>query len=126
MFDNPKEELRRLEEALLAEEPECPAEEDDREPAYETEYAWEAESHPRENPAVDFARMVYADEELDEENALLKQSGKRRKDRAVKNQGRKASGGKKQKKKGIGGLVLLALLELAAIAWLIGWWLQWL
>ena len=64
------------------------------------------------NPAVDYHRTAYADEEFDESTALLVEKRSRKK-------GEKG-------KKGIKGLAILALLEILAILAVIGWWFQWL
>lgn len=64
------------------------------------------------NPAVDYRRTAYADEEFDESTALLVEKRSRRKG--------------EKKKKGIKGLAFLALLEILAILAVMGWWLQWL
>ena len=64
------------------------------------------------NPAVDYRRTVYQDEEFDESTAVLVE--KRSRQKGVK------------KKKGIKGLVFLAFLEILGILAVIGWWMQWL
>ena len=56
------------------------------------------------NPAVDFNRTVFSDEEFDEKNAVLVE----------------------EQPKGIGGLLLLAILEVLGILAIVGWWIQWL
>lgn len=63
----------------------------------------EDELGPGYNYAVDSARAIYEDEDYDEPDYAPP-----------------------VKKKGIGGLVILALLEIAGILAIIGWWKQWL
>ena len=124
MFDDPKNTLQRMEEELRAAEYE-----EEAEPDYGFDYEddnWleEAKSligedeeipirnHANgygarpQNNAVDFGRMVYGDEELDKSAALFAEEP--------------------QKKKGIGGLVLLALLEMLGILAILLWWARWL
>jgi len=128
MFDDPKKELRRLEEALLAEE---------GYEEYDTE-AWEEDSDDdrefheplRYNAAVDFGRTLYDDEEFFEEDAVLADTRSRRQIRRdAKKEKRKLHQEKKnqkRKKKGIGGLLLLSLLEILGILWILRWWIEWL
>ena len=131
MFDNPRRELEWLEEELLAAEEEEVPEEDDEE-YYDEDFLsdgshqdleddWledveallgpeepDAPSRPvrrRKNPAVDFPRAVYDDEELDESAAVFDDD---------------------PPPKGIGGLVFLAILEVLGILAVVGWWLKWL
>ena len=128
MFDNPRRELEWLEEELLAAEEEEVPEEDDEE-YYDEDFLsdgshqdpeddWledveallepdEPERRPRrrKNPAVDFPRAVYDDEELDESAAVFDND---------------------PPPKGIGGLVFLAILEVLGILAVVGWWLKWL
>ena len=131
MFDDPRKELRRLEEELLAAEyeEEEPIEEydefedfgaydedevilaearaligDEEPPIYRNHANGYGARQP--NPAVDFNRTVYADEEFDEADAVLVE--------------------KRKKEKGIGGLVFLAILELIGILGILGWWVLWL
>ena len=127
MFDDPRKELPRREEELLAaeyEEEEQIEQYDEFEDfgEYDEDEAILAEARAligeeeppiyrnhangygtrRPNPAVDFNRTVYADEEFDEDSAVLVE--------------------KKKKEKGIGGLVFLAILELIGILGSVGWW----
>ncbi len=110
MFDDPKKNLRQMEEALLAVEyeDENPDDSDWLEEAKallgDEEDTPVLRPNPR-NRAVAFDRTVFADEEPDEDAAVYLD---------------------KPRKKGIGKLVILALLELAGIAALIVWWIQWL
>ena len=131
MFDDPRKELRRLEEELLAaeyEEEEQIEQYDEFEDfgEYDEDEAILAEARAligeeeppiyrnhangygtrRPNPAVDFNRTVYADEEFDEDSAVLVE--------------------KKKKEKGIGGLVFLAILELIGILGIVGGGVLWL
>ena len=104
MFDNPKKELERLEQQLLAAETDHEAED------------------------------AFCDEELD---LLLDEPSYKDDDRGFS---RRAAGFELDntpyemdsdryvpapKKKGIGGLLFIAILELLAAAGLIGWWLGW-
>lgn len=128
MFDDPKKELRRLEQELLAAEYE--EEPESQEEAYASGFAFEEDdwlqeakaligeeedipirnhangygTRPR-NYAVDFDRTVYDDEEMDEDKAVFADE---------------------PKSKGIGGLVLLALLEVLGIVAIVLWWVRWL
>ena len=119
MFDDPKNTLRRMEEELRAAEYE-----EETEPEYE-EDDWladakaligEDEDIPIRNHANGYGtrpmnyamydpREVY-DEELDDDAVLYAQEPR--------------------KKKGIGGLVLLALLEVLGILAVLWWWARWL
>ena len=122
MFDDPGRELRRLEQELLAAE----AEELDNFEEYDEADDLLAEAkmllgdydddppirnhangygRRMPNPAVDFSRTVYDDEDFDEDAAVLVE---------------------KTKTKGIGDLVFLAILEVIGILAIVGWWLQWL
>lgn len=120
MFDNPKKELRRLEDALRAvDEQESEWIPDEEEPEEEEE-----DFGPGKNEAVDFARTVYADEDEDI-FAVRPLTKKERK----KQQNRQAKKDKKQRKKKKGQhlrLILLAALEIAAIIAIVRWWLPWL
>ena len=100
MADDLKERLRWLERELKEAEPEVPVEEPEEEDADGL--------GPGYNWAVDFHRAVYADEEPVPEEALV--SNRR--------------GRKEKKKKSRRGQVILALLEILAIAALLGWWLR--
>lgn len=138
MFDDPKKELQRLEEALLEEEEEERQEEqqtseDDYldqkvidEALYGADQKWlddlnqileesepeeEEKEEPRpvrrrKNPAVDYGKAVYEDEgELDEDQAVFDDE---------------------PKPKGIGCLLIVAILELLGILAIAGWWVKWL
>ena len=79
MFDDPKKELRRLEEALLAEEfqenvDRFDSDEDDN---------WEENVFCGSNTAVDFGRTFYDDEELNDDNVLYADTRSRREIRAA-------------------------------------------
>lgn len=123
MFDDPKKELRRMEQELLAAEYE-----EEPEPDFGDEFELEegdwlqeakaligdeeeipirnhANGYGTRNYAVDFDRTVYDDEEMDEDKALFAEE---------------------TKSKGIGGLVVLALLEVLGIVAIVLWWVQWL
>ena len=98
MFDDPRGQLKWLEEELLAEEEDLPEEWDGEE--------WEDgdELGPGYNHAVDFHRTMYADLDY----------------------GGRDETEPKPRKKGIKGLVFLAFLEILGILLIIGWWLRWL
>lgn len=115
MFDDPGKELRRMKDELLAAEYEEEAEYEDEDWLEEAKELIGEEEFPirnhangygTRNYAVDFNRMVYDDEELDETAAVFAEEP--------------------EKKKGIGGLVLLALLELLGILAIVWWWVRWL
>ena len=117
MFDNPKKQLKNLEEALLSLEPEADLSgdlpEDDPDALV-----------PGRNPAVDFSRMAYADEELEDASVLLKQRRSRSEKKArTAAPGRKKETGKK--KRPFGGQILLAFGEILLIIAILRWWLQW-
>lgn len=123
MFDNPKKELRRLEDALRAvDEQESEWIPDEEEPEEEEE-----DFGPGKNEAVDFARTVYADE--DEDIFAVRPLTKKERKKRKKQQNRQAKKDKKQRKKKKGQhlrLILLAALEIAAIIAIVRWWLPWL
>ena len=119
MFDDPKKELRRMQDELLAAEMEEWLEQtqsqdinellDDAKDFLEEEppvrnFANGYGAQPR-NYAVDFDRTVYDDEEFDDDAAVFVEE---------------------PKKKGIGGLVFLAILELIGIVAIVVWWIKWL
>ena len=122
MFDDPGQNLKWLEEELLAaEEAEAPEEdpeeygEDFYEDTPDPDEDWleevdallapEKPARRRRNPAVDYTRTVYDDEELDEDAAVFDDD---------------------TPPKGIGGLLILAILEVLGILAVVGWWLKWL
>ena len=98
MFDDPRKSLHWMEDELLDEELEdiLYGDEEDEEEGYER-----PRRHGRKQQ--DFHRAVYEDEDDDEDRYMLL-----------------------PKRKGIKGLVFLAVLELIAILAVLGWWLQWL
>ena len=75
------------------------------------EVAEEAELGPGYNYAVDFDRIMFADEDY------------RPREDEPKRRGRKK---KPEKNRNIRGLVFLAILELFGIFAIIGWWIRWL
>ena len=122
MFDDPGQNLKWLEEELLAaEEAEAPEEdpeeygEDFYEDTPDPDEDWleevdallapEKPARRRRHPAVDYTRTVYDDEELDEDAAVFDDD---------------------PPPKGIGGLLILAILEVLGILAVVGWWLKWL
>ena len=140
MRDDLRRNLQWLEEELLSEEEE-PEEEFSDEPEEERDTEFDdlmdrvdelldeddaspqtrgfAFSRTRRNPAVDFARTVYADEEPPE---LVGRPATR----AQKKQQAFAQKEAPQKRTDIKGLVVLACLEVLGILAIIGWWLRWL
>ena len=118
-FDDPGKSLRHMEDELLEDEDQAAWEEWEED--QEEDFADSDEDipiRPRRhsgpvNYAVDFDRTVYDDEESD--SAYYAEDYRA---------DRKAA--KKKRKKGVGGLILLALAELAGIAGVIWWWIQWL
>jgi len=104
VFDDPRQKLRWMEQELLAEE-----ETDDFLEDFDPELREELELtpddlRPGKNLAVDFSRAVYEDESDIEADYVPPT----------------------KKKKGVGGLVFLALMEILGILAIIGWWKQWL
>ena len=96
MFDNPKQRLQELDFALR----ETETEDDWLQDAKDLLGEYDNEQlYP-----TDLPRTKYADEEMSESDALYVE---------------------KPQCKGAGGLVILALLELIAIALIILWWLKW-
>lgn len=105
MFDDPGKELKWLEDALL-EPDDLPPEEQEDELDLEAllEERPAATRRPTRRPAArDFSRTVY-DEPVDD-SALVPDND--------------------PKPKGIGGLVVLAFLELAGIVAVTLWWVKW-
>lgn len=96
MFDDPKQRLQELDFALR----EAEAEDDWLQDA--KDFLGELDSE--QQYSTDLPRTKFADEEMTESDALYVQAPQR---------------------KGAGGLVILALLELIAIALIILWWLKW-
>lgn len=121
MFDDPKKNLRRMEEALWeAEYEDTPEEENPDWTEGEEDWLEQAKELLDEDPpirnhangygarnyAVDFDRTVYDDEEeMDDKKAVYDDA---------------------PPPKGIGGLVFLAVLELLGIVAIALWWLKWL
>ena len=106
MFDDPNHDLQWLEDALLEDE----ARELPKEPEEEaSEEEIVPQKHPRRKKrhtaAEDLPRTVFDDEELYDSTAVLDTE---------------------PKPKGIGGLVILAILEIAGIAAVALWWAKWL
>lgn len=122
MFDNPKKDLQWLDDALRSlDEPE------------EADFSWEQEEDifddfgPGKNNAVDLGRTVYADEE---EDIFAAEPLTRKERKLLKKQARlQAKLDRKQQKKKrrqLFRLTLLAAAEIAAILFIIRWWLLWL
>ncbi len=93
MFDDPRKELRRLENALQEEQTD----------ELDLEALLEEEPAPARRPVRDFSRSVY--DEPEDDDALVPDND--------------------PKPKGIGALVVLALLELAGIVAIPAWWGTW-
>ena len=133
MFDDPKKELQRLQDELLAAEEEQwddlsdiqdlldDYEEEDSIDALLAEFggAQEEESHCQ-NYANGYGKRsgrqaVYEEEEPElEEDAVVYRQDPR--------QAKKAKKEKKQKEKGVGGLIFLAILETLGILAIAAWW----
>lgn len=135
MFDDPQKHLKWMEEALLEEEKEDDTElsdyadypDEDWEKILEED--WDFTQPPASNPALNFSRAFYEDELFTEDVSLpVHQKGRAAKmiDRDQKKEEHRQKKKDKKKNKGIGGLVILALLELLGIFAIIGWWIQWL
>ena len=100
MFDDPRKSLRWMEDELLDEELEDILYGDEEDEEYEETYR---QPRIRKGRQQDFHRAVYEDEDDDEDRYMIL-----------------------PKKKGIKGLVFLAVLEIIAILAVLGWRLQWL
>ncbi len=107
MFDDPRNRLQWMEQALLEEEEEEEYEEERDDLMQRVDELLEEDAEAfsptvrRGRPAPEFSQGFRPD--FDEDAALQPPA----------------------KKKGIGGLILLAILETAAIAAIARWWLQW-
>jgi len=126
MRKNPREDFRWLEEELLALNED---EETEEETETDEDLQWWEEDEECRNTG--WSVGIYEDdEEFDEDAAILALTPKekRRQDLRQRRQQKaeKVQKKKKKKEKGIGGLVFLALLELAGIFAIIWWWIQWL
>ena len=111
MFDNPKKELERLQEQLLAAEAHDPADD------FEDEIF--DQSHEDDLLDDDLYAVLYDDQEISRrctKLAVESEEYEMESDRYVP----------APKKKGIGGLLFLAFLELVLAALLIAWWQGWL
>ena len=108
MFDDPKKDLKWLEQQLLAQEQsqEEPEEEDWLELELQ-EVRTLLEPQRRSQPEDVFG---FLEEDVEEEVPIVPSYGRRH----------------KRKEKGLGGLVFLACAELLAIAALLIWWSLWL
>ena len=122
MFDDPKKDLKRLEQQLLAEE----AKEDPAEDLFEEEEDWLdvqlREAHALlDGPAVRRSEpedvFRFLEEDVQENTAAV--SGKSRPASPKEER-------KKRKEKGVGGLVFLACLETLGIIAVLLWWATWL
>ena len=109
MFDDPKKDLKWLEQQLLAQEQsqEEPEEEDWLEQELQEAYTLLKPQH-RSQPEDVFR---FLEEDTEEEEVPI-----------VPSRGRRY----KRKEKGLGGLVFLACAEMLAIAALLIWWALWL
>lgn len=136
MFDDPRKNLKRIEEELWAAEYEEEPQEETAFPGdvfsfrdsdwlQDTRAELPEEEEPairnfangygrrRGNDAEDFHRTVYADEEMDENSAVFVEKRKKQKK-------------EKKKKRSSGCLVFLILLELIGLAGIGWWWYRWL
>ena len=119
MFDNPKKELERLQQQLLAAEKHDAQEDAFRDEVYDASYADDVfddelafmmgEEAPYEDASRQFSRRSAGYDVPDEPYEM--------------DSGRYVPA---PKKKGIGGLLFIAALELILAAALIAWWLGWL
>ena len=110
MFDNPKKELERLQEQLLAAEAHDPEEDFD-----DLSDDMFQESDPDEVLDNELYAVLYDDRDFSRRSAGFDAEYEMDADRYVH----------APKKKGIGGLLFVAFLELVAAAALIAWWLGW-
>lgn len=131
MFDDPKKELRRLDEELRAEAYEDQLEAlqnqeipdlDDLFEYEDSDWLTEDDTDPRKaqgvpNNAADFNRTVYSDETMDENSAVfVEKKPKKKPNEADREQ---------KKKEGVGCLPFVILLELIGIAGMLWWWYRW-
>lgn len=123
MGRNSRDDYQWLVNELLAVEeeeaqPEAQAEEED--------LPWWQEDGENRNSGWSYG--LYEDEEFDASSAVepLTPRQQRRQKKLEKQQRKEEKKLRRKKKKGIGGLVLLALAELAGILAIIGWWIKWL
>lgn len=134
MFDDPHKQLKWMEQELLAAETE---EEGYQEEDFDEAFEETAEDYDDDqlinmvnelireepggfrNPAVDFSRTIYADEEFDEDASVTATKAQKRQKKTAKKEA-------PQKNTNIRGLVFLACLEILGILAIIGWWLRWL
>ena len=123
MFDNPKEELRRLEAALLAIEPDGEEEDDFSEDYCED---LEGELIPGRNPAVEYGRIVYADEEDIYAAAPVSRREQRKAKKQEKLRRKKERKESRKKRTGFFRFLFSTLVKIAVILILLGWFLQWL
>lgn len=135
MFDDPKKELRRMEQALLETEREAQLAEEEAELDALVEQYLHEDDEPEED-ILSWAKRISQEE--DEEPPIRNQAngygmGEVYPDhrRALyenedAEDDRMVQKGKGKKEKGIGGLLLLFLVELLGIMLVILWWLRWL
>lgn len=112
MFDNPRKELERLERELLAAEEEPPLEEtyEDPDDALEEMKAFLAEEDWEESRREPLYRRYSTEPEEDIPACTEKPS----------------PAPVKRKRKRNGGLIVILLIETAALLGVIAWWLRWL
>ena len=124
MFDDPKKDLKWLQEQLLAEEL---REEEDREDTREQsdedwfgdQELWLDEELEEARELLEEPRRPFDYDAQDEDDAPAVYADPPKKGKAKKEK-------KPKKEKGIGGLVFLACLEVIGIAAVLVWWALWL
>lgn len=109
MFDNPKKDLKWLEQQLLAEAPSQAAETPEEADWLEEAYTLLGETPPQSSGPEDLFQFLEEDaqEEFWQETSVQTPQ-------------------KVRKEKGLGGLVFLACLETLGILALLIWWILWL
>ncbi len=126
MFDDPKKQLDWMARELMSQEqPDEPARagwaqtheaEEDADLMQRVDALIGDEVLAPQSHAADFTRMIHTGEPMQKE----------KKTRAVKAVQAQTQKQPEPKKKGIKGLVFLAILETLGILAIIGWWIQWL
>lgn len=112
LWDDPGKAMRALERELRDAEDSGRELDEDWDEEWRSDEEWQDQDG---NYAVDFGRMAYADEDMDDRQVYYEE------DYRAEKKARKA-----QKQKGGCLPRLLIFLELAGIAAVIGWWIKWL
>lgn len=126
MGDNPRKNLKWLEQQLLEEEAPQMFVSEDEEWMRQAD-ALTADTSPEDAPAGNFSRkskgaraeQAHIRQQFDESAAVLTKTG-----RQLRREAKEAKRNKKTVNRNIGGLVFLAVLECIGILAIIGWWLQ--